>query len=160
VLALLDGLEEQRPLSIIEKNFRIALKTHQQNLLEAKRLYWRKRANIRWAKLGDENTKFFHAIATRNYRYNYISHLTTEDGRIINEHGQKAAHLWSSFKEKLGKSVNTNLMFDFNDIVNRHDLSSLDLPFTTEEIDEVINHMPNDKVPGPDGFIGKFIKKY
>jgi hypothetical protein len=51
-------------------------------------------------------------------------------------------------------------MFDLNDIVNRHDMSSLDLPFTTEEIDEVINHLPNDKVPGLDGFNGKFMKKY
>jgi hypothetical protein len=153
-------LEEKRPLSNVERNFRVTLKTHQKNILEAKILYWRKRANIRWEKLGDENIKFFHAISTRNYRHNYISHLTTEDGRIITKHGQKAAHLWNSFKERLGKSVSINMMFDLNDIVNRHDLSSLGLTFTKEEIDEVIKHMPNDKVSGPDGFNGKFFKKY
>jgi hypothetical protein len=26
-------------------------------MLEAKRIYWRNRAKIRWAQLGDENTK-------------------------------------------------------------------------------------------------------
>jgi hypothetical protein len=59
VLAMFDGLEEQRVLSNAEKNFRKALKLHITNLLEANRVYWRKRASIRWAKLGDENTKFF-----------------------------------------------------------------------------------------------------
>jgi hypothetical protein len=59
VLALLDGLEEQRILFVAEANFRKILKKHQSKLLEAKRIYWRKRANIRWAKLGDENTIFF-----------------------------------------------------------------------------------------------------
>jgi hypothetical protein len=34
---MLDGLEDQRPLSIIERNFRAALKKHTLNLLEAKR---------------------------------------------------------------------------------------------------------------------------
>jgi exonuclease III len=40
VLALLDGLKEQRPLSLIERNFRKQLKTHLLNLLEAKIIYW------------------------------------------------------------------------------------------------------------------------
>jgi hypothetical protein len=72
VLALLDGLEEQRALSWVEKIFRKALKSHLTKILAAKRLYWRKRANIRWAKLGNENAKLCHAIATRNYRHNHI----------------------------------------------------------------------------------------
>jgi hypothetical protein len=59
VLTLLDGLEEHRSLSVVETNFRTALIKHQTKLIEAQRLYWRKRANIRWAKLGDENIIFF-----------------------------------------------------------------------------------------------------
>ena len=46
ILAMLDGIEEQRPLSIPEKNFKAALKNHLYRMLEAKRLYWRERANI------------------------------------------------------------------------------------------------------------------
>jgi hypothetical protein len=160
VTAVFDGLEDQRPLSIIENNFRAALKKHTLNLLEAQRKYWRKRANIRWAKLGDENTKFFHAVATRNYRHNYITSLMDEDGRIITKHHQKAAILWKAFKQRLGTTSSTNMMFDLNDLIPHNDLSSMDIPFTNEEIDDVIKHMPNDKVPGPDGFNGRFIKKY
>jgi hypothetical protein len=52
VLALIDGIEDQRVLSVQESNFRNALEAHLLNLLEAKRLYWRARSKIRWAKLG------------------------------------------------------------------------------------------------------------
>jgi hypothetical protein len=83
-----------------------------------------------------------------------------EDGRLITEHHQKAAILWKAFKQRLGTTSNTHMMFELKDLIPHNDLSSLDVPFTNEEIDEVIKHMPNDKVPGPDGFNGKFIKKY
>jgi hypothetical protein len=39
VTAVLDGLEDQRALSVIERNFRNSLKKHTLNLLEAKRKY-------------------------------------------------------------------------------------------------------------------------
>jgi hypothetical protein len=59
--------------------------------LEAKRIYWRSRAKIRWAKLGGENTKFFHVVATKSFRGNYIASLRTEDDRIVLDHDAKAA---------------------------------------------------------------------
>jgi hypothetical protein len=63
-MALLDGIEEQRQLSTMEKNFKRILEAHTRKMLEAKKIYWRNRAKIRWAQLGDENTKFFHTVAT------------------------------------------------------------------------------------------------
>lgn len=44
VIAMLDGLEGQRPLSRVEANFRLAVKKHLLDLLEAKRIYWKQRA--------------------------------------------------------------------------------------------------------------------
>jgi hypothetical protein len=38
------------------------------------------------------------------------------------------------------------------------DLSDLELPFTHDEVKGVIDSMPPDKAPGPDGFTGKFYK--
>jgi hypothetical protein len=40
------------------------------------------------------------------------------------------------------------------------DLSNVEIPFSNEEIDNIIKHMPNDKAPGPDGFNGLFMKKF
>ena len=96
---LIDGLEEQRPLSRVGRNFRIFLINHTNKLLEAKRIYWRIRANIRWANLGDENTKFFHAIATYVFRHNYITYLMTRDGKQVFDHDHKAAIYLGIFQE-------------------------------------------------------------
>jgi hypothetical protein len=39
-------------------------------------------------------------------------------------------------------------------------LADLALPFSKEEIDEVIRGLPRDKSPGPDGLNSDFMKKY
>jgi hypothetical protein len=39
------------------------------------------------------------------------------------------------------------------------DLSSLDRPFSEDEIWQAIRQMPHDKAPGPDGFTGLFFRK-
>ena len=38
-------------------------------------------------------------------------------------------------------------------------LDFLTEPFTKEEMDDTVKHMPIDKAPGPDGFYGLFFKK-
>jgi hypothetical protein len=67
-MALLEGIEEQRQLSTMEKNFKSILEAHKRKILEAKRIYCKNRAKIRWAQLGDENIKFFHTVATQSFR--------------------------------------------------------------------------------------------
>jgi hypothetical protein len=84
-LTMLDGIEDQRQLSIIEKNFRFFLENHTRKLMEAKMIYWRNRTKIRWTKLGDENKKFFHTIATKNYRVTDTTKLVNKKERLIVE---------------------------------------------------------------------------
>jgi hypothetical protein len=52
VLAILDGLEEQRFLSNLESSFRRLVKQYLAKLLEAKRVYWKQRNTARWVLLG------------------------------------------------------------------------------------------------------------
>lgn len=73
VLEVLDKLEDQRQLCIQERNFKKILKKHILTLLKYQNEYWRKRYTMRWVKLGDEDTKFFHAAATERYRINTIT---------------------------------------------------------------------------------------
>jgi hypothetical protein len=103
-LSLLDGIEELRSLSIIEKNFKNIVENHTIKMLEAKRIYWKSRAKIKWSKLGDENTKLFHIVATQQYRRNIITSLKASDGTDIYNHDNKASIICSSFKERLGIS--------------------------------------------------------
>jgi hypothetical protein len=67
--------------------------------MESKRVYWRQRNTIRWIKLGDENTEFFHSIATIAHKRNFIVSLINQDGDIITDHDQKASMLWNAYKE-------------------------------------------------------------
>jgi hypothetical protein len=53
---------------------------------------------VRWTKLGDKSTKFFHTTTTKRYKINTITSLGTEDGRIVTSHPEKVALLWGNSK--------------------------------------------------------------
>jgi hypothetical protein len=104
VIFLLDSLEEQRPLYTMEFNFRRIVKAHLDDLLLAECNYWRKRCTIRWIKLGEDNTKFFHAMATERYRRNTIAMIRDNDGNEVADHDSMAGLFWREYKERIGKS--------------------------------------------------------
>jgi hypothetical protein len=72
VILFLDGLEDRRPLYNTESNLRSLVKRQLATLLHYKNVYWKKRYTVNWIKLGDECTKFFHAMATISHRRNSI----------------------------------------------------------------------------------------
>ncbi|XP_066379957.1 uncharacterized protein [Miscanthus floridulus] len=153
VLALLDGLEEQRNLSQLELNFRSLVCKHIAFLLEAKRIFWKQRSTARWVTLGDENTKFFHAFATRNYRRNYIATLKVDENTLVSEHDLKVGILLATFQDRLGCSEFTNISYDdLGSFIQPILLPVLDDPFSDEEILMAVKAMPPDHAPGPDGF--------
>jgi hypothetical protein len=59
----------------------------------------------------------------------------------------------------LGSSVQPRMHFDLQNLIFQHDLQQPDESFRTEEIDDVIKHMPSNKAPEPNGFNGLFLKK-
>lgn len=115
---------------------------------------------MKWVKSGDAGTKNFHAHATLKHRRNLISTLEDSNGVLHTNHQGKADTLWNAYKERLGiqefQTMAVNLTSLYPD---QADLSSLEEPFTCEEIDLVFSQMPSDKSPGPDGFNTDFIKK-
>jgi hypothetical protein len=160
IILLLDGLEEQRVLHISEWNFRNIVKDRLAHLVSCKRDYWKKRCTARWAKFGNENTSYFHSMATIRFRHNSIASLTRPDGSIATDHNEKARILWQAFKDRLGFSTAIDTSFDFSEYIQPLvSLDELSAPFSTEEIDRIIDDLPTDKAPGPDGFSGLFIKK-
>lgn len=155
---LLDGLEDQRPLSTLEAAFRSLVKEHLGSLLESKRIYWKQRNSVRWVNLRDENTHFFHSMATVSHKKNFIVSLVNHDGSLIVDHDQKDNLLWTAFKDRLGVSDFTAILYDLDALLTAHNLEGLDEDFSTDEIDMVIKNLPNSHAPGPDGFNGLFIK--
>jgi hypothetical protein len=66
VIALFDLMEEFRTLTVTEWDLRDTLKAHIITLLKNQKSYWQQRGEIKWVKLGDANTRFFHSKAAIN----------------------------------------------------------------------------------------------
>ena len=99
-------------------------------------------------------------MATVSYRKNAISQLLNEDGVMISDHEGKAGLLWSAYKNRMGISLNPDIRFDLEQLIQVNmDFYSLIQPFSIEEIGRIVKDMPSDKAPGPDGFNGLFLKK-
>lgn len=114
---------------------------------------------MRWIQLGDENTHFFHSVATISHKRNYIVSLTDSDNNVVVDHDQKAHLLWTSFRNRLGLSEFQHMTYDLSNILTIQNLEQLDADFSHEEIDLVFKDLPSSHAPGPDGFNVLFIKK-
>ena len=113
-----DSLEELRPLTRPEFNFRQIVKSHHEHLLRLQYLYWRQRCTIRDIKVGEENSKFFHAMASERMRKNSISSLHAPNGAIHTDHEQMANLLWSSYRERMGVSQGIQMEFNLPDLIH------------------------------------------
>jgi hypothetical protein len=81
-------------------------------------------------KLGDECTKFFHAMATISHRRNSIPQLLNDEGALITDHARKADLIWSSFRGRMGITSNPTMAFDLTNLIEPcEDLNSLVDPF-------------------------------
>ena len=85
----LDNIEDRRPLTTPERNFRNILKKHLLRLLQHQKDYWKKRCTIRWIQFGDENSKKIQTVATERYRRNYISSLKIVDRSVVEDNAGK-----------------------------------------------------------------------
>jgi len=78
----------------------------------------------------------------------------------VYDHTSKDELIWNDFKERLGSSNFEYMQFDLDSLLIQNiDLSSLEVAFSSQEIDNVITQLPLDKSPGPDGFNNNFLKK-
>jgi len=159
VLNLLEVIEMTRDLSIEEWNFKAVVADRLIQLLEQQKTYWTQRGKIKWVKEGDAATRYFHAHATIRHRRNKIACLQDDLGNSWCGHEQKATMLWMAFKQRLGMTEHGQMLFDLSQLIQQvQDLSTLEQPFTKEEIDGIVQQLPNNKSPGPDGFSNEFIK--
>jgi hypothetical protein len=100
-----------------------------------------------------------HSVAIERYRRNNIASLLTTDGYVISEYKGKEEIIFQAYKERLGSCDQPQILFDLADLIQpAPGLEDLSIPFTKQEIDAVVQNMPLDKAPGPDGFNGQFLK--
>lgn len=160
VLNLVDTIEESMDLTLEEWNLKVILKNHLEFLLKQQKIYWQQRGDIKWAKFEDAPTNLFHARESISHRRYTISSLINEEGQHICDHYEKEKLLWETYKDRLGTSNDTNMLFNLQDLMQEgEDLTWIEEPFTQEEIAQVIAELPSNKSLGLDGFNSDFIKK-
>ncbi|XP_073354997.1 uncharacterized protein [Aegilops tauschii subsp. strangulata] len=99
-------------------------------------------------------------MATERHRRNSIASLKALDGSVVSQHSQMEGIIGNYFKNRMGVSTGIVMGFDLSVLLAPIDgLDFLTKPFTKEEMDETVKHMPIDKAPGLDGFNGLFFKK-
>lgn len=167
-LALLHDLEklevehESRSLSEDECYLEASKRVEYGRILKQEEVYWKQRARVTWLKEGDENTKFFHAVANGRRNRNFIPWIGSGDTRVADFRG--IGDMFTSFYKNLFGStqghrhqINWNILF----LSKVHpNLSSLDVPFTHAEIKAAVFSMSVDKAPRPDGFPMFFFQKF
>jgi hypothetical protein len=158
VLHRLEMAQDSRPLSSEERWLLQKLKQHCLVLASLERTVARLRSRLHYLRDGDANTKKNHQQARYRKKRNFISHLEIEGGAVTS-HEQMQGVLDDFFSNLLGSNIqrpfSLNLAACHRDAI---DLSSLEAPFSEEEVRATIGALPSDKAPGPDGFTGKFYK--
>jgi hypothetical protein len=140
-------LDQAKEYSEEEIALRRQLKSSYLGLLSIQKIKLRQRSRLTWIRLGDANTKLFHARVNGRRRKVYIQSLTSDSGTAITAK-DKEEILAQHFKSILGTSAPRQLVLDWLalDYVPQ-DLSDLDADFDEEEIKEAVFSLPSVKAP-------------
>ncbi|TYK26658.1 uncharacterized protein E5676_scaffold313G003080 [Cucumis melo var. makuwa] len=96
----------------------------------------RQKSRIRWLKLGDQNTAFFHRSVRSRMSRNTLRSLVDSDG--TREIGYR----------ELSPVIDDIVQFQWSEKC----CQALQLPISREEVRRVLFSMDSGKAPGPDGF--------
>jgi FtsZ-binding cell division protein ZapB len=139
------------------------VKQELQILLDQENLRWQQRAKIDWLKLGDRNTKFFHACASQQKKLNQFFKIKDEHGAVW----ESKANIKKAFVEYFSRlflaGFTGNLELCLNNLEVRV-LSAMndDLmkPFMEEEVNFALHQMALLKALGPDGLSASFFQSH
>lgn len=76
VLDVLDQAKEDRYLSLTKWSYEQLLLERLTEIRNQEKIYWRQRSWLQWLKEGDDNTKFFHAVANGRKNKNFIPSIS------------------------------------------------------------------------------------
>nr|CAD1839537.1 unnamed protein product [Ananas comosus var. bracteatus] len=157
----LDLAEETRMLSSLECNLRLKLKVRYEELCVLDELKWKQRSRVQWLREGDANTRFFHIGASCRRSRNNI-HQLSDDTNTLSSPNTIADNLISFFHIMPDSvhSSHTSINFSSIFIDEALDLSSLNAPFSSDEVKMAIFSCALGKAPGPDGLPMLFYHRF
>uniref|UniRef100_A0A803Q9F4 Reverse transcriptase domain-containing protein n=1 Tax=Cannabis sativa TaxID=3483 RepID=A0A803Q9F4_CANSA len=124
---------------------------------------WRQKSREMWLKLGDHNSKFFHASTIIRRRRNKIVTIKDNNNNWVRNE-KRIGQIFNEFFSNLFESCNPIIgeEFDllFNPMISREDNDMIKKVPLLDEITSTIASMHPLKAPGPDGMSGCFYRKY
>ncbi|KAG7585995.1 Reverse transcriptase zinc-binding domain [Arabidopsis thaliana x Arabidopsis arenosa] len=125
-------------------------------------IYWYQKSRGLWMRVGDHNSKYFHALTKQRRARNRIIGLHDENG-IWSDEDKNIQHIAVSYFENLFTSTNPQefeealkeVKTTITDQVNEF----LTAPATEKEVRTALFMMHPEKAPGPDGMTALFFQK-
>ncbi|GJS00445.1 RNA-directed DNA polymerase, eukaryota [Tanacetum coccineum] len=119
------------------------------------------KAKVKWAIVGDENSKFFHGIVNKKRRYLAIKGIL-KDGEWINNPTRVKAEFSHHFSNRFSQPDWTRvpLAEHFPRCLSEDLSCDLEVEVNSDEIKKAVWECGSDKSPGLDDFTFEFFKKY
>jgi hypothetical protein len=158
VIHRFDVADESRDLAAEELELHNELKLKCLGLSSLSRTIARQRSRLLFLRAGDANTKFFHLQSCHRQRKKCIQSMSVE-GNELRQNRQMASAVFEYFDRIMGTSFGRAraVCLGLLDLPTL-DLSALDCCFSEQEIKAIVDEIPADNAPGPDGFTGQFYK--
>ncbi|XP_009798086.1 uncharacterized protein [Nicotiana sylvestris] len=132
--------------------------------LEVEESIMKQKARIKWLKVGDSNTTYFHACVKNRQARNHIGRLMDNTGKLLQSAKEVEEEILSFYKKLLGTAASTLPIVDLDVMQNGHTLNKqqqmqLIKPITKEEVQKALQGIDDSKAPGCDGYNSHFFKK-
>ncbi|XP_022030734.1 uncharacterized protein LOC110931656 [Helianthus annuus] len=127
------------------------------NAEETQALDLRQKSRIRWAKEGDENSKFFHAMINIRKASNTI-HGFEVNGVWTSKPSLMKKEVFRFFRDKFVEEAvsRPHMMCSHIKKISASTAASLEARFSKEEIKVAVFDCGKDRAPGPEGFNFRF----
>ncbi|KAK6138148.1 hypothetical protein DH2020_028084 [Rehmannia glutinosa] len=117
-------------------------------LATAEKHFYQQKAKCKFLVYSDKCTKFFHAMAKRNAKKNYISSLTREDGSLTNSLEQVGKELVNFYEQLFGtehhsQSTDPAILANGQSL-NREEWDGLTAEVTNEEVLSALKNKRNE----------------
>ncbi|XP_031402735.1 uncharacterized protein LOC116212324 [Punica granatum] len=163
LMARLLGIQSklQRGTNPFLSRLKAKLSAELEEVLSQEEIMWYQKSRSEWVKLGERNTKYFHAKAVQKRRRIRVEILRNDEGEWINDEAMLKCMTLRHFQRLYVASNDirpTTLLNGFPAVL--HDkLQHLDRAITPEEVYRALFDMDPFKAPGPDGFQAVFFQK-
>ncbi|XP_028549031.1 uncharacterized protein LOC114579202 [Dendrobium catenatum] len=125
--------------------------------------WWRQRAKVKWIEEGDDNTRFFHSMASARRRTNLIDWMRLPDGQMVSEQADILQAVKEFFDNKWrGMPICEDAWpsFEAQNTTLAPVTTLLDKAVTEEEIWNGVRDLGQNRAPGRDGVTASFFKSF